>query len=321
MIPTTVLFVSAAVFSAFTSVAAHGFLASVTIEGKNYPAWDAFVDPYASPVPSRVTRKVQDDGPVLDIHSADLACNVGGQQGAGIVAQASAGSSVTITMNRWPDDHLGPELFYMAACDGNNCKTSGTGDLKWFKVQADGLDNGVWASTKLIQNGLSSSMTIPQELKPGQYLIRHELIALHDADQPQFYPECIQVEVTGSGTTTPPASELVSIPGVYNNYKFPDIWQDGFNSFTVPGPAAAFSGAGSSTGGTNNNAPQPPSQKPEPPSSPSVSPSVSIPTSSPSASHAPPSTKTSSGSSLPTGQCRGGRKFKRHAALGAKRHH
>lgn len=58
--------------------------------------------------------------------------------------------------------------------------------------------------------------TIPSCLKPGYYLVRHEIIALHSAyayPGAQFYPGCHQLKVTGSGSTTP--GNLVSFPGAY----------------------------------------------------------------------------------------------------------
>lgn len=54
-------------------------------------------------------------------------------------------------------------------------------------------------------------------LAPGNYLIRHELIALHQANAPQFYPECAQIKVTGSGTAQPDASYKAAIPGYCSN--------------------------------------------------------------------------------------------------------
>lgn len=56
-----------------------------------------------------------------------------------------------------------------------------------------------------------------------------------------------QVNVQGSGTQQPPSSDLVSIPGVYDNVKFPDIWDDNFHSFTLPAPPVAFASGGTST--------------------------------------------------------------------------
>lgn len=61
--------------------------------------------------------------------------------------------------------------------------------------------------------------TIPSCLKPGYYLVRHEIIALHSAYSypgAQFYPGCHQLQVTGSGTKTP-SSGLVSFPGAYKS--------------------------------------------------------------------------------------------------------
>lgn len=58
--------------------------------------------------------------------------------------------------------------------------------------------------------------TIPECIEPGFYLVRHEIIALHSAYKypgAQFYPGCHQLEVSGSGTTTP--SNLVAFPGAY----------------------------------------------------------------------------------------------------------
>ena len=58
--------------------------------------------------------------------------------------------------------------------------------------------------------------TIPECIKPGYYLVRHEIIALHSAYSypgAQFYPGCHQLKVTGGANTTP--TGLVAIPGVY----------------------------------------------------------------------------------------------------------
>lgn len=76
--------------------------------------------------------------------------------------------------------------------------------------------------------------TIPSCIEAGHYLVRHELIALHDAYQypgPQFYPGCHQIEVTGGGSKTP--ASLVAFPGAYTG---DDATYDG-QSYKVPGPA------------------------------------------------------------------------------------
>lgn len=39
----------------------------------------------------------------------------------------------------------------------------------------------------MINNGSSWTVTIPKTLKPGNYLIRHETIAMHTSNAPQWY--------------------------------------------------------------------------------------------------------------------------------------
>ncbi|KAH9858689.1 glycosyl hydrolase family 61-domain-containing protein [Lenzites betulinus] len=231
-------------FVAPSAVNAHGYIHNYEIDGKNYSGWLPFTDPYLSPIPSRIERNIPDDGPVLDVTSPDLACNKGGETGAKSVAPVTAGSQITFDWQEWPADHLGPVSTYMAACNGD-CVSFDATKAKWFKIDAAGYNDKVWASTQLIDNGFKWTSTIPSELKAGEYLVRHEIVALHDAGQPQFYPSCAQVKVSGSGTQVPSGASLVSIPGLYTGFTFPDIWDDNFKSFTIPGPAVAFTGSSS----------------------------------------------------------------------------
>jgi hypothetical protein len=46
-------------------------------------------------------------------------------------------------------------------------------------------------------------------------LIRWETLALHQADTPQFYPECAQLLITGSGTVFPTSDYIKTIPGAW----------------------------------------------------------------------------------------------------------
>lgn len=79
--------------------------------------------------------------------------------------------------------------------------------------------------------------TIPSCLKPGYYLVRHELIALHASYSypgAQFYPGCHQLQVTGSGSIQP--SSLVAFPGAYKSTD-PGITYDAYKgekSRTIP---------------------------------------------------------------------------------------
>ncbi|CUA77705.1 hypothetical protein RSOLAG22IIIB_12776 [Rhizoctonia solani] len=240
------LFTSFAVLVAgATSVRAHGYVQSVNIGGQTYAGWLPFVDPYAQPSPpSTVVRKVPDDGP-LTYNSPDLTCNKGGSTGNGITATVAAGQSVTWTMNTWPADHKGSMQVYMASC-GDNCDSfDGSGNV-WFKVSSEGLIDAssfYWGSDKLISQGNSWTQVIPSNIKAGKYLMRFELLALHSAGAPQFYPSCTQLDITGGGNGAPTQSELVSIPGVYqqgDQALFGSIWEQP-QSWPQVGPnVAAF---------------------------------------------------------------------------------
>ena len=66
----------------------------------------------------------------------------------------------------------------------------------------------------MIETNNSWTSTIPRSTPNGNYLIRHDTIALHQANQPQFYPECAQIRITGGGGGNP--SPTVRFPGAYN---------------------------------------------------------------------------------------------------------
>lgn len=103
-------------------------------------------------------------------------------------------------------------------------------------------------------NGGVANSQIPSTLAPGNYLLRHEIIALHLATSPdkaEFYPACAQLRVGGSGTATPSPNELVTIPGAYKDTD-PGIFdKDVFSPevpYIMPGPAVAKLAGGSGSG-------------------------------------------------------------------------
>ena len=64
--------------------------------------------------------------------------------------------------------------------------------LKWFKIAEEGYDKATntWAVDRLIANEGYWDIKIPNCIAPGQYLLRHELLALHSAASypgAQFY--------------------------------------------------------------------------------------------------------------------------------------
>lgn len=120
---------------------------------------------------------------------------------------------------------------YKCAGEFSSCDGSGKG---WFKIDEAGFNGdgtkvfldtetpSGWEIAKLVGGNKQWTSTIPEGLAPGNYLIRHELIALHQANAPQFYPECAQLVVTGSGTAVPDDSHLAAIPG-YCSQNDPNI--------------------------------------------------------------------------------------------------
>lgn len=59
-------------------------------------------------------------------------------------------------------------------------------------MTAPPLSGENWGTAKVLKT-LKWDSTIPASLAAGNYLIRHELLALHQANTPQFYAECAQV--------------------------------------------------------------------------------------------------------------------------------
>ena len=94
-------------------------------------------------------------------------------------------------------------------------------------------------------NGAVANATLPQNLAPGEYLVRHEIIALHLATEKgkaEFYPSCQQIKVGGNGTGVPTQDELLSFPGAYSDDD-PGIYTPNVSVPTSP-PAIFLTGYG-----------------------------------------------------------------------------
>ncbi|KAK1957558.1 hypothetical protein LY78DRAFT_663518 [Colletotrichum sublineola] len=245
--------------------AAHGIVNNGVIGGKNFTFYQPYQDPYMNPAPERISRAIQSNGPVEDVTSLDIQCGAatagGGTKPAKLVAKAAAGEEVTLDWTLWPESHIGPTITYMAKCANDDCTTwqPSAKDNVWFKVQEEGREgtSNNWGATPLMKAGNSGvKYTIPECIAPGQYLVRHEIIALHAASSypgAQFYPSCHQIEVTGSGSTNP--SDLVAFPGAYKGSDA-GITYNAYQAqpYTVPGPKV-FSCSGSGSGSGSGSAP------------------------------------------------------------------
>ncbi|KAI9685896.1 MAG: hypothetical protein M1822_004174 [Bathelium mastoideum] len=228
--------------SAATALA-HGGVLTYNLGGKVY---NGFV-PYNSPTGQNTIQREWDSyNPIQDPTSSSMTCNANGAV-ANEVATVAAGSKIIAYWNApWPHT-IGPMVVWMANCNGDCADFTGEGNV-WFKIDQAGLISGtlatgLWGSGEMVNQNSSWTSTIPANLKAGNYLIRHETIALHTSNAPQWYPECATLTITGSGTGVPASSYLAAIPGVYK-MSDPEIDIDvysnanqGVTTYTIPGPA------------------------------------------------------------------------------------
>ncbi|KAI1348364.1 glycosyl hydrolase family 61-domain-containing protein [Xylaria sp. FL0043] len=230
---------------AATGVAAHGHVSNIVINGVSYQTYDPTVFPYESDPPTVVgwTASDTDNGFVApdSYTSGDIICHKSATPAGGF-AQVAAGDSISIQWNTWPDSHKGPMMDYLAACNGD-CSSVDKTALEFFKIDEAGiLDSssapGTWASDVLIANNNTWLVQIPANLKAGNYVLRHETIALHSAGSEngaQNYPQCFNLEITGDGTEVPEGvlgTELYTStdPGIEVN-----IYVSGLD-YQIPGP-------------------------------------------------------------------------------------
>jgi cellulase len=226
-----------ALLAAASSVAAHGHISQVTAGGTAYPG---AVPGQSNSAAVGWPANNLDNGFIEpnSASSSDIACHKGARAGPAFV-KVSAGQSVTLQWNTWPESHHGPVIDYLAQYNTN------AGSLSFAKIAQKGLISGSnpgnWASDELIRNGNRWTVTIPSNTAPGKYVLRHEIIALHSAGNQngaQFYPQCINIEVTSGGSGRPSGSPATSFyrandPGVlFNLYT-------SFSSYPIPGPSVA----------------------------------------------------------------------------------
>ena len=225
-------------------VAAHGAVTSYVIAGTNYQGYNGFA-PSSNPV---IQRQWPDYNPTLSASDSKVRCN--GGTSAALSAPVKPGDSITATWSQWTHSQ-GPVMVWMYKCAGafSSCDGSGKG---WFKIDEAGfsgdgktvfLDSETpsgWGIAKLVGGNKGFTSTIPN-LAPGNYLVRHELIALHQANAPQWYAECAQLAVGGSGTGVPADSYKASIPGYAqqgdSNISFNINDHSRAQTYKMPGPS------------------------------------------------------------------------------------
>ncbi|KAL2754360.1 carbohydrate-binding module family 18 protein [Sodiomyces alcalophilus JCM 7366] len=190
--------------------------------------------------------------PITDVTSDDMACGFDGTSGANFTCPSSAGATLTFEFRIWPDarepgsidpSHRGPcSVYVKPVSDILADRAAGPG---WFKIWHEGYDEdeGLWCTEKLINNRGLLSVELPSGLPAGYYLVRPELVALHQAYNqgiPEYYLGCAQIYIENGprGSLDIPSQYQVSIPGYLdgsepgNNF---NIYSPEF-PYVIPGP-------------------------------------------------------------------------------------
>lgn len=136
----------------------------------------------------------------------------------------------------------------LAKCN-DDCTTVDKTTLEFFKIAAVGLTDdstapGDWASDQLISNNNSWVIQIPSDLASGNYVWRHEIIALHSAEESdgaQNYPQCFNLAVTGTGTLAPTGTLGEALYSESAAGLLVNIYET-LTSYDIPGPTQIAAG-------------------------------------------------------------------------------
>ncbi|KAF3906906.1 Endoglucanase-4 [Arthrobotrys entomopaga] len=246
--------------SAATSVMGHAYITDIlTEDGSTYPGFDPFRAPDSRGIVQPWdTRNKNTDYPARVLDGDGMVCKRGAK-GTNGVAKVQAGSKVKFRWSRWQSNHQGPIITYLAEC-GNSCSTAVGSQLNWFKIDEAGLlGPNNWATDLLRKQGFEWTIQLPKNIKNGNYLMRHEMIALmfgYQQNGAQIYPTCMNIEVSGGTAQTNPQGVRIqqmytnSNPGLVVNIQ-------GLRQYQIPGPPVSPQiGATSSTSindGQNRN--------------------------------------------------------------------
>lgn len=212
-------------------------------------------------------RSPANNSPVKDLTSPDIVCNVNGAKAVSDFVSVAAGDKFSFEWyhdNRDDDiidaSHQGPIITWIA----EYTESDGTGPI-WTKIDEDGYDGSDWAVQKLIDNRGIYDLTIPESLAAGKYLIRQEIIAHHESDTAyneneargaQFYPSCVQVEVTGSGSAVPDQGFDFNTDYTYDDEGIVfNLYSDDASSYVIPGPEVWSASSGGSSPAPDTSSP------------------------------------------------------------------
>lgn len=121
------------------------------------------------------------------------------------------------------------------------CTSKTSGSLGFSKISQGSIVSGTtWVTDTMIANNFTSSTVIPKNLKAGNYVIRHEIIALHGAlsdNGAQNYPQCLNLRVGGSGSVAPPTGTAGTSLYTRSDAGIMFNLYTSYTSYPYPGPA------------------------------------------------------------------------------------
>ncbi|ODO04956.1 hypothetical protein I350_05567 [Cryptococcus amylolentus CBS 6273] len=251
--------------AALPSALAHGHVTSWQISDTTYAG---FNPSYAAELGSTPERATTNSDQGYADYTTDVIATGGTATSSDLVANATAGDTVIVTWNTWPSSHKGSVTQWMAHCPDDLCAGTAGADMDWFKISQSSYDESSdsWPTDYIAEN-LIWTFTLPTNLAAGQYLLRHELLAMHTTGAvshflPQFYPVAIEMQLETSGSTTP--SPTGTFPDMYDSDDNMALTQNIYGGsalnaeFVVPG-VAVYDGSDStvsnwdSTGLENNS--------------------------------------------------------------------
>lgn len=186
-----------------------------------------------------------------------------GQKAVAFTCPVPAGSKLTFEFRAWADyakplpidpGHRGPISVYLKPVSSFDDTAAGEG---WFKIWHQGYDaaSDKFAVEKLVANKGLLSINLPDGIPKGRYLVRTEIIALHNVTDtaqgeifaPQFFTNCAQLYVESDNTDplSVPSDSKATIPG-HLSASDPglrvNIYRPIQPNYIIPGPKVFFPG-------------------------------------------------------------------------------
>lgn len=190
------------------------------------------------------------NAPLQNVNSTDMRCNSGGASGVNtqtytVQAGDMLGFGIKETFG-----HPGPQQVYISKAPGKAAEYDGSGEWTKLYTLTYSLNSSYGAVDGILKWATHRAQTfnfkLPEQIPPGEYLLRAEGLALHAAHKAncaQFYVSCAQISVVAKEGTVGRAEvdlgESIKFPGGYKwnspGVLIPQFWSQ-ITNYTSPGP-------------------------------------------------------------------------------------